>query len=426
MISLNVQDDSLAVIKLVKHGSVNKFKIVAKTFAGLENVLADEIRALGGESVSVERRAVSFFGNQELMYRANFHLRTALKILKPIAEFDVADRDELYDRAKSVPWSNYLALGKSFAIDSTVQSEMFINSMYASLKVKDAIADHFREKTGKRPSVNTENPDIRINVYLMGEHCILSLDSSGESLHKRGYRIGQGEAPINEVLAAGMILLTGWNGKKDFLDPMCGSGTILIEAAMIAKGIPPGMYRKAFGFEQWPDFNEDLFDEICNGEYEKEYSGKILGSDISVKDIAIARANIKNASLTKVIDLQVQDFIKLEVPFHNGIIITNPPYGERMKPSSIIDLYQSIGNTFKNRYAGFEAWIISSSIEGFMSIGLKPSKKIELFNGALACSYRSFELFQGSHKQSVIIKKGNVVKNESNQDKPRPVLIKKP
>ena len=404
---------------------MNKFKIVAKTLAGLEYVLADEIKALGGESVSVERRAVSFFGNQELMYRANFHLRTALKILKPIAEFDVEDREELYDRAKNVPWSNYLALGKSFAIDSTVQSEIFINSMYASLKVKDAIADHFREKTGKRPSVNTDNPDIRINVYLMGNHCILSLDSSGESLHKRGYRIGQGEAPINEVLAAGMILLTGWNGQKDFLDPMCGSGTILIEAAMIAKGIPPGMYRKAFGFEQWPDFNEDSFDEICNGEYEKEYNGKIMGSDISVKDIAIAKANIKNASLTKVIDLQVQDFTKLEVPFQNGIIITNPPYGERMKPSSIIDLYQSIGNTLKNKYAGFEAWIISSSIEGFMSIGLKPSKKIELFNGALACSYRSFELFHGSHKQAVIIKKGNGVKNDSTPDKPRVILIKK-
>jgi len=232
-------------------------------------------------------------------------------------------------------------------------------------------------------------------------------------LHKRGYRISQGEAPINEVLAAGMILLAGWHGQKDFLDPMCGSGTILIEAAMIAKGIPPGMYRKSFGFEQWPDFNEALFTEICNGEYEKEYAGKILGSDISVKDIAIARANIKNASLTKVIDLQVQDFALLDKPFENGIIVTNPPYGERMKTQSIVDLYQSVGNTLKNRYAGFEAWLISSSIEGFMSIGLKPSKKIELFNGALACSFRSFELFHGSHKQAVIIKKTNTAKPDN-------------
>lgn len=384
---------------------MSKFKIVAKTFAGLENILAGEVRALGGESVVVERRAVSFFGDQELMYKANFHLRTALKILKPIAEFEVAKRDELYDRAKKIPWTNYLALGKSFALDSTVQSEMFVNTMYASLKVKDAIVDHFREATGKRPSVNPEDPDIRINVYLMGNHCILSLDSSGESLHKRGYRVGQGDAPINEVLAAGMIMLTGWHGERDFLDPMCGSGTLLIEAAMIARGIPPGMYRKSFGFEQWPDFNEKLFAEIYNGEYEKEFNGKIVGSDISVKDISIAKANIRNASLSKVIDLQVQDIITLSPPFSNGIIVTNPPYGERMKPQSIAELYTAVGNTLKNRFAGFEAWIISSSLDGLKSIGLKPARKIDLFNGALACSYRCYELFQGTHKQSVIIKK---------------------
>ena len=382
-----------------------KFKIVAKTFAGLENVLADEIRALGAESVSIERRAVSFSGNQELLYKANFQLRTALKILKPIAEFEVTKRDELYDRAKKIPWTKYLALGKTFAVDSTVQSELFFNTMYASLKVKDAIADHFREATGKRPSVNPDDPDIRINVYLMENRCIISLDSSGESLHKRGYRIGQGDAPINEVLAAGMILITGWHGEKDFFDPMCGSGTLLIEAAMIAKGIPPGMYRKSFGFEQWPDFDEKLFADIYNGDHEKEFNGKIVGSDISVKDISIARANIKTASLTKVIELQVQDFTKLEPPFQNGIIVTNPPYGERMKSQSIGELYNLMGNTLKNKFAGFKAWIISSSSEGFMNIGLKPAKKIDIFNGPLPCSFRCYELFEGSHKQSVMIKK---------------------
>jgi len=384
---------------------VSKFKIVAKTLAGLENVLADEIRAIGGESVSVERRAVSFTGDQEMMYKANFHLRTAIKILKPFAEFEVVDRDDLYNHAKEIPWTNYLALGKSFAIDATVQSEMFVNSMFASLRVKDAIADQFREATGKRPSVNADDPDIRINVHLMNNHCTLSLDSSGESLHKRGYRIGQGDAPINEVLAAGMILLTGWHGEKDFLDPMCGSGTLLIEAAMIAKGIPPGMYRKSFGFEKWPDFNEDLFENIYNGDYEKDFNGKIMGSDISAKDVSIARANIKNASLTKVIEVQVQDFLSIEPPFPNGIIITNPPYGERMKPQSITELYTAIGNILKNKFTGFEAWIISSSQDGLKSVGLKPAKKIELFNGALACSFRCFELFKGTHKESVIIKK---------------------
>ena len=395
---------------------MSKFKLVAKTLAGLENVLADEIKALGGESVLVERRAVSFVGDQEMMYKANFHLRTAIKILKPIAEFEVTNRDELYDHAKEIPWTNYLALGKSFAIDATVQSEMFVNSMFASLRVKDAIADQFREATGKRPSVNSDDPDIRINVHLMNNHCTLSLDSSGDSLHKRGYRIGQGEAPINEVLAAGMIMLTGWHGEKDFFDPMCGSGTLLIEAAMIAKGIPPGMYRKSFGFEQWPDFNEKLFAEIYNGEYEKEFEGKIYGSDISPMDIALAKANVKNASLSKVIELQVQDFINSEPPFANGIIITNPPYGERMKPQSITELYASVGNTLKNKFAGFEAWIITSSEDGLKSIGLKPAKKIDLYNGALACSFRCFELFRGSHKDAVIVKKRVLLKRSDMQN----------
>jgi len=378
--------------------------MVAKTFAGLEQVLADELKALGAESISVERRAVSFWGDQELLYKANFCLRTALKILKPVAEFDVTKREQLYNLAKKVQWTDFLALGKTFAIDSTVQSDIFVNSMYASLKVKDAIADHFRDATGKRPSVNTVDPDIRINVYLMGNHCILSLDSSGESLHKRGYRVGQGDAPLNEVLAAGMILLSGWHGEKNFLDPMCGSGTLLIEAAMIAKGIPPGIYRKSFGFERWPDFNEKLFAEIYNREYETEFDGMIVGSDISVKDISIAKANIKNAGLSKKIEVQVKDIRTLEPPFANGIIITNPPYGERIKPQSISELYTSIGNTLKNKFTGFEAWIISGSVDGLKSIGLKPSKKIDLFNGAIACSYRCYNLFEGSRKQ-VLLKK---------------------
>jgi len=381
--------------------------MVAKTFAGLEQVLADELKVLGAESISVERRAVSYWGDQELLYKSNFCLRTALKILKPVAEFDVTKREQLYNLTKKVVWTDYLALGKTFAIDSTVQSDIFVNSMYASLKVKDAIADYFREATGKRPSVNTVDPDIRINVYLMGNHCILSLDSSGESLHKRGYRLGQGEAPLNEVLAAGMILLSDWRGEKDFLDPMCGSGTLLIEAAMIAKGMPPGIYRKSFGFERWPDFNDKLFAEIYNAEYETEFKGKILGFDISAKSIAIAKANIKNAGFSKKVEVEVKDVRTLEPPFENGIIITNPPYGERIKPQSIFELYTSIGNTLKNKFAGYEAWIISGSVDGLKSIGLKPSKKIELFNGAIACSYRCYSLFQGSRKQVLLLKKRN-------------------
>jgi putative N6-adenine-specific DNA methylase len=330
-------------------------------------------------------------------------LRTALRILKPVAEFEVTKKEQLFNHAKKVKWTDHLALGKTFAVDSTVQSETFVNTMYASLKVKDAIADHFREATGKRPSVNTTDPDVRINVHLMGNHCILSLDSSGESLHKRGYRLGQGEAPLNEVLAAGMILLSGWRGERNFLDPMCGSGTLLIEAAMIAKGIPPGIYRKSFGFERWPDFDQRLFEEIYNREYEKEFSGKIIGSDISVMNISIAKANIKNAGLSKSIDLSVQDIRKLDPPFENGIIITNPPYGERIKPKSVEDLYTEIGNVFKRKLPGYEAWVLSGSTEGFKSIGLKPSRKIELFNGSIPCSFRCYNLFQGPRK--LIVKK---------------------
>ena len=386
---------------------MKKFKIVVKTFAGLEPVLAEEIRALGAESVTPERRAVSFIGNKALLYKANFLLRTALKVLRPIAQFRIAKKEDLYNHAKNIPWSEFLTLGKSFSIDSTVQSDFFVNSMYASLKVKDAIADYFRESIGKRPSVDPENPDIRVHIYLMGDNCEISLDSSGESLHKRGYRIGQGEAPINEVLAAGMILLAGWNGETPFLDPMCGSGTLLIEAAMIAKGIPAGIYRKSFGFEKWLDFDENLFSEIYNADYEKESTIRIFGSDISVQCCAIAKANIKNAGLSKVIEVEAKDFIDLDAPFENGFIVTNPPYGERLKPQSLIELYRSIGDVLKQKYAGYSAWIISSSEDGFKSIGLKPSKKIELFNGSLPCSYRKFELFRGTYKQKVILKKVN-------------------
>jgi putative N6-adenine-specific DNA methylase len=385
---------------------VKKFKIVVKTFAGLEPVLANELNALGAESVTPERRAVSFYGDKGMLYKANFLLRTALKVLMPIAQFRVNRNEDLYNQAKKIPWSEYMTLGKSFSIDSTMQSELFANSMYVSLKVKDAIADYFRESTGKRPSVNAEDPDIRIHVYLMGDYCEISLDSSGESLHKRGYRVGQGEAPVNEVLAAGMILLAGWQGETDFLDPMCGSGTLLIEAAMIAKGIPAGIYRKSFGFERWIDFDEQLFSGIYNGEYERASTVKIVGSDISAQSCAIARSNIKNAGLSKFIEVEAKDFLELAPPFERGIIVTNPPYGERLITKSIANLYKLVGDVLKQKYAGYTAWVISSSEEGFKNIGLKPSRKIQLYNGALPCSFRSFELFAGTHKQTVILKKG--------------------
>jgi len=379
---------------------MEKFQMVAKTFAGLEGVLASELEILGAENIKEERRAVTFEGTKETLYKANFCLRTALRILKPIAEFEVNDREDLYAGAKKVDWSKFIELGKTISVDSVVSSEIFINSMYVSLKVKDAIVDQFREKTRKRPSVNTEDPDIRINVHLTGNKCSVSLDSSGESLHKRGYRVAQTEAPINEVLGAGMILLSGWDGKKNFLDPMCGSGTLLIEAAMIALGIPPGMYRKAFGFERWLDFDEELFEEIYNADYEKDFDGKIVGSDISTRNVAIARANIKNAGLSKHIEVDTMDFAQLQPPFDNGIIVTNPPYGERLKPFSLRALYQMIGDSLKNNFPGYEAWMISSSKDGLKSVGLRPAEKMTLFNGALECSYRCYQLYQGSKKST--------------------------
>ncbi len=385
---------------------MKKFKIVVKTFAGLEPVLANELMALGAESVTPERRAVSFYGDKNMLYKANFLLRTALKVLMPIAQFKVNRNEDLYNQAKKIPWSEYMTVGTSFSIDSTMQSELFANSMYVSLKVKDAIADYFRETSGKRPSVHPEDPDIRIHVYLMGDYCEISLDSSGESLHKRGYRVGQGEAPVNEVLAAGMILLAGWQGESDFLDPMCGSGTLLIEAAMIAKGIPAGIYRKSFGFERWIDFDEQLFSDIYNGEYERDSSVRIVGSDISAQSCNMARLNIKNAGLSKFIEVDTKDFMELVPPFEKGIVVTNPPYGERLITKSIANLYKLVGDVLKQKYAGYTAWIISSSEEGFKNIGLKPSRKIQLYNGALPCSFRSFELFAGTHKQTVILKKG--------------------
>ncbi len=386
---------------------MKKFKIVVKTFAGLESVLANELRDLGAESVTPERRAVSFMGDKALLYKANFLLRTALKVLKPIAQFRIDKKEDLYNHAKNIPWTDYLTLGKSFSIESTVQSDLFVNSMYASLKVKDAIADYFRESLGKRPSVNPEDPDIIVHLYLMGDYCEVSLDSSGESLHKRGYRMGQVEAPINEVLAAGMIMLTGWKGDSDFMDPMCGSGTLLIEAAMIAKGIPAGIYRKSFGFEKWLDFDETLFSEIYDADHEKESSVRIYGSDISVQSCAIARANIKNAGLSKAIEVETKDFMELDPPFSEGIIMTNPPYGERLKTRSVPELYKSVGDVLKQKYAGYTAWIISGSEDGFKSIGLKPSRKIELFNGSIPCSFRCFELFRGTYKEKAILKKAN-------------------
>ena len=373
------------------------FPIIAKTMAELEDVLAEELIALGANDVEIGTRMVSFTGDKGLMYKANVHCRTALRILKPIYNFKAENADEVYDALKQLNWEEYMSLEKTFSIDAVVFSHIFNHSKFVAYKVKDAIADWFADKYEKRPSVSVTNPDIVFNIHIAHNKCTLSLDSSGESLHKRGYRIAQTEAPLNEVLAAGMILKSGWRGESTFVDPMCGSGTLLIEAAMIALGIPPGIHRQNFGFEKWNDFDEELFSEVYNdGSSAREFSHRIIGSDISPKAIAISEKNIKNAGLKKYIDLSVKPLQQYtESPAPNGILMTNPPYGERIKVDELAELYSMIGERLKHVFTGYNAYILSYKKESFDSIGLKPSKRFFLFNGALECEMREYEIFSG-------------------------------
>nr|WP_255495329.1 THUMP domain-containing protein [Dysgonomonas sp. 521] len=374
-----------------------EFKMIAKTMAGLEEVLAEELISLGANNLEIGKRMVSFEGNLALMYKANIHCRTALRILRPVFEFRAKTTDEIYKKVKAMNWFEHLTEDSTFAIDAITFSDYFTHSKFVAYRVKDAIADYFMQKTGKRPSVNTENPDLLINFHIAHDKCTLSFDSSGESLHKRGYRIAQTEAPLNEVLAAGMILKTGWRGESDFVDPMCGSGTLLIEAAMIAMNVPPGIYRQNFAFEKWKNFNAELFETIYNDDSgEREFKHKIYGSDILPEAIDIAAKNIKNAGVDKYIDLKVMPFEKyMEAPAENGILVTNPPYGERIKPDDLLGLYERIGERLKHVFMGYSAWILSYKKECFDKIGLKPSKKIQLVNGSLQCEFRRYDIFAG-------------------------------
>lgn len=390
-----------------------QFEMVAKTFQGLENVLADELKELGATDVETGKRVVAFKGDKAIMYRANFCCRTALRILKPIYKFNADNIDELYESAKKYNWDKILNVKRTFSIDSTVYSDEFRHSKFVTYKVKDAIADYFNEKYGERPSIRVTNPDVMIDVHISGNEVTISLDSSGESLHKRGYRVAQTEAPINEVLAAGIIKLSGWDGKSNFYDPMCGSGTFLIEAALIAANINPGVYRNSFAFERWDDFDVDLFESIYNDDNnEREFEYKIYGSDISPKAIGIARSNIKSARVGKYIDVDVKPFQEItSIPEGGGILITNPPYGERIKSEDMEALYDSIGTMLKNEFKGFNAWIISENNDTFDKIGLKPSLKYPVLNGSIECELRQFVIFEGTYSE--FRKEGRSVKNEN-------------
>ena len=376
-----------------------EFELVAKTFHGLEEILAKELTELGASNIEIGNRMVAFTGDKALMYKANFCLRTAIRILKPIKHFKANTADEVYDNIKSIAWENYLDNTKSFAVDAVVFSNEFRHSKFVAYKVKDAIVDYFRDQTGERPSVRINNPDVLLNIHIAEDRCTLSLDSSGESLHRRGYRQEAVEAPLNEVLAAGMILMTGWKGECDLIDPMCGSGTIAIEAALIARNIAPGVFRKEFAFEKWVDFDQDLFDSIYNDDsQEREFNHKIYGYDNNPKANEIAIRNVKAAGLSKEIELKLQPFQQFEQPKEKSIIITNPPYGERISTDDLLGLYKMIGERLKHAFAGNDAWILSYRDECFDQIGLKPSVKIELYNGALECQFRKYQLFDGKYK----------------------------
>ena len=374
------------------------FELIAKTFQGLEEVLAQELTALGADDIEIGRRMVSFKGDKEMMYRANFSLRTALRILRPIKHFTAQTADEVYEQSKDIRWEDYLPTDKTFAVDAVVFSEEFRHSKFVAYRVKDAIADYFRERTGKRPSVSITRPDVQINIHISGTDCTLSLDSSGESLHRRGYRQEAVEAPLNEVLAAGIILMTGWDGQCDLIDPMCGSGTIPIEAALIARNIAPGVFRQGYAFEQWPDFDADLLDRIYNDDSrERDFTHRIYAYDNNPRAIEIATRNLKAAGVSKDVKLQLQPFQQFTQPKEKSVIITNPPYGERISSDNLLGLYEMIGERLKHAFTGNAAWILSYRDECFDQIGLKASVRIPLLNGALPCELREYEIFDGKY-----------------------------
>lgn len=378
--------------------------MLAKTFKGLEEVLARELVELGANNVQIERRAVSFTGDKRLLYTANMCLRTASRVLVPIATFRAKDADAVYEQAKQIDWSRYMTLKTGFAIDATVYSDTFRHSQYVTYRVKDAIADYWMEREQKRPSVKLTAPDLSLNVHIAAETVTISLDSSGDSLHKRGYRVANTEAPINEALAAGMLLLAGWHGQGDFYDPMCGSGTLLIEAALIARNIAPGIYRKGFAFEKWADFDRDLFDDIYNDDSrERPFTHKIYGSDAGYYAVQTALKNIQSASLQRDIEvrqIRIEELRLADRDTNGALVMMNPPYGERLsQDKDVLRLYQDMGTALKHQFSGATAWIISSNEDAQKCIGLKPSKRIHLINGELECLFNQYELFQGEHKE---------------------------
>lgn len=376
-------------------------RLVAMTYQGLEQVLADELSALGAEYVEVKRRAVYFQGDETLLYAANIHLYTAIRILMPIFYFRASGPDDMYDKAKALNWEEYLSIGKTFAIQHTIHSDLFPHSQYAAQKLKDAIVDRFRENSGERPSVNVPEPDIPVFLHISHDKVSISLNASGDSLHKRGYRGAQHQAPLSEVLAAGLLKLSGWSGREPFYDPMCGSATLPIEAGLQAFRIAPGLIRNDYAFKNWVGFQPDLFRAVlmdAQAATDLEKRVIITASDEKEEYIKMGLASIRKAKLDGKVSLFTKRFEDADPPKHPGVAIINPPYGQRMEKQDIIAFYKKIGDVLKRKYGGWRVWIFTANLDAAKFIGLKPSRKIILYNGPLEGRFLEFELYSGSRK----------------------------
>lgn len=387
---------------MAKKTQSENFNIIATTLAGLEEVLAAELRELDMEYVKVGNRVVTCSGNLRQLYEANLWCRTAIRILKPIRQFKARDEKNLYEQVQQTDWSEFFDLDMTFAIDAVVSHSTFEHSLYVSQLTKDAIVDQFRAKTGARPSVDRIRPDVRLNLHMYDNLVTLSLDSSGDSLHRRGYRLQTNVAPLNEVLAAGIIALSGWDKKSPFIDPMCGSGTFLIEAALMAQNIAPGLFRRdPYGFEKWKDYNESLFEMVWNTAEAKEKrtpQAHIIGYDLDADYIEAARNNIANAGLENIIQVEQADFFETQAPEGQGVVVMNPPYNERIQSEDINELYKNIGDTLKNNYQGYDAFVFTGNLEAAKSIGLRTSRRVPLYNGSIECRLLKYELYRGSRK----------------------------
>jgi putative N6-adenine-specific DNA methylase len=382
----------------------NVFPMVAKTLFGLEDILAEELKALGAQRITKLNRSVEFYGDKRLLYKANLWCRTATRILKPIHLFRATDKDELYRQVGKIEWGKYLNVKQTIAIDAVIANSVFDNSLYVAQRTKDAIADYFRQKTGQRPSVDLIQPDVRINIYINRSECRLAIDSSGEPLFKRGYRGGTGQAPLNETLAAGIVLLSGWDKKSTFVDGMCGSGTIVIEAALMARNIAPGLTRQRFGFMNLPDYDRKMFDDICRdarAQFIPRLDFEILGADMISKQADLAAANAGRAGVGKDIAFRQSRLIDLIPPPPPGVLIINPPYGERLAVEDINDSYHLIGDAFKKNFIDYDAFVFTGNLAAAKHIGLKTSKKTIMYNGSIECRLLKFEMYRGTRKPKV-------------------------